>query len=892
MSELPHLRIEGTAKAEKYTSTQMGRGNFDLPPRNPSTHPNRIRADLTKAKSEAEQLRDNEESLVSWQPNGFVLAFTSDPGYELKLDSLNKRGQGIHVVSLCIRDDCQVAKVFVPYTKIGVFFSLLDEYIAISEVTYLTKPGGEAKLIALANDAKKIKFLRPTYSSKDENKNPIVKVRFSMPVAEVPNFKSRADKVGKFFDESRKNYKLIDSIASVRLTIIQDFWQERTKFPAPDKDIWWEIWLRGTRERAEEIHETFVEVAQTAGIQRVSDRFVAFPERVVIHAFTNAKTLSHSPDILAAITELWMGKELSSHYMELKPRDQAEYIALAVKRLKLPGKDAPCVTVIDGGVHRAHQLLEPALAEKDCHAAVKEWGVSDNSNQHGTQMAGIALYGCLTEVLKETDPIVLRHRLESVKIIPPTGKNEPPDYARRMQDAAALVQVQAPKRNRALCMAVTADRSEQGAPSLWSAAVDDLCAGRFDGSRKLMFISVGNIREQFDKSEYVYHEWNTKEAAVEDPAQSWNAITVGAITEKDQLSDDPSLDGWTPMAQAGDLCPTSRTSLPWTEDRQAKWPIKPDIVMEGGNYLEKGKWRMSCDDLSLLTTYMHQDGRRLETIRDTSPATAAASRFAAMLWSRYPHMRPETIRALMVHSARWNKRMRERFKGRQKSTIHELLRCYGYGIPDFDRACHSAENAVTLIYEGELQPFIKPKGKPPKTNHMHIHTLPWPVKALEDLEENKVQMRVTLSYYIEPSPGGVGWQTDHRYQSHGLRFETIRLFETMEEFKKRLSKAEWEDPAIRPETAEETRNWVIGPKGRTHGSIHSDWWIGKGAELAVCNKLAIFPVTGWWKERAHQGRHDEMARYSLVISLETKKTDVDLYTPITNFNTVETETMV
>jgi len=32
-------------------------------------------------------------------------------------------------------------------------------------------------------------------------------------------------------------------------------------------------------------------------------------------------------------------------------------------------------------------------------------------------------------------------------------------------------------------------------------------------------------------------------------------------------------------------------------------------------------------------------------------------------------------------------------------------------------------------------------------------------------------MRITLSYFVEPSPGEVGWKDRYRYASHGLRFE-------------------------------------------------------------------------------------------------------------------------
>src|SRR3546814_4034966 len=66
---------------------------------------------------------------------------------------------------------------------------------------------------------------------------------------------------------------------------------------------------------------------------------------------------------------------------------------------------------------------------------------------------------------------------------------------------------------------------------------------------------------------------------VHDPAQAWNALTVGGYTEKAVL-DAAAYPGWRPLAQAGDLAPCSCTSATWTKTR---WTIKPDIVLEAGN---------------------------------------------------------------------------------------------------------------------------------------------------------------------------------------------------------------------------------------------------------------------------------------------------------------------
>ena len=355
------------------------------------------------------------------------------------------------------------------------------------------------------------------------------------------------------------------------------------------------------------------------------------------------------------------------------------------------------------------------------------------------------------------------------------------------------------------------------------------------------------------------------------------AVTVGAMTELCTIQQE-GWEGWQPIAESGDLCPTSRTSLAWPAENQRGWPIKPDIVMEGGNYAELGVNRSSTDDLSMLTTMVHPSGRLLDTTRDTSPATALAARYAAILWSHYPKLWPETVRALMVHSAKWTQRMIDRFPGDSKSAAHRRLRCYGYGVPYLRRAIHSVENAVSLTFEGELQPFQK-KGSEYRTYQMHVHQLPWPVDVLQGMGAAQVRMRVTLSYFIEPSPGSVGWNVNTRYASHGLRFDVIRPTEDLEGFKRRISRDFWENKTRPADQAEETRNWVIGDQGRRNGSIHSDWWVGSAADLAACGSIVVYPVTGWWRDRHHLDRYEKAARYSLIVSLESDDEMVDLIHP-------------
>jgi hypothetical protein len=53
--------------------------------------------------------------------------------------------------------------------------------------------------------------------------------------------------------------------------------------------------------------------------------------------------------------------------------------------------------------------------------------------------------------------------------------------------------------------------------------------------------------------------------------------------------------------------------------------------------------------------------------------------------------------------------------------------------------------------------------------------------------------------------------------------------------------------------------------------------------------IAVYPVSGWWRYRAHLKRYDSEARYSLVVSILTDDQEAQLYTEIANLISVETE---
>jgi hypothetical protein len=687
--------------------------------------------------------------------------------------------------------------------------------------------------------------------------------------------------------EDEKRYEdMIDRIASLRLATLRALWtDDATAYPDESQTIWWELWLRRTD--GFELQRLY-EYAALKSL-KLGDRRLEFDDRIITLVFASPAQLSSSIDVLNDVAEVRRAKELATFFMGQRADEQAAWSQDLAARVTGPPLGAPAVTILDTGVNRAHPLLAHALTPEDVYAANPVWGGDDDGGGpgmmgHGTQMAGLALYGDLAPLLGAQEHVILRHRLESVKLLPPArfGENHPDLYGSVTAAAVSYPEAQAPGRQRVFSMAVTAnDQRDRGQPTSWSAAVDALAAGRsFDSTRqglvylsegeesahRLFVISAGNVTPPLDRA----HIDRSDLEPMEDPAQTWNALTVGAYTERGMIQS-PEWRSWEPLARPGDLSPFSTTSVGFAR----QWPIKPDVVAEGGNAVVNGQGMVDfpVGDLSLLTT-SHE--KQFELSYATSAACAQVARLCARVAAEYPAYWPETIRALVVHAARWTRTMLTHLKAvaGSKHAREALVRRYGFGVPSETRALRSAKDALTLIAQGSIRPFGEGK-----LREMHIFELPWPTEVLESLGEHKVQLRLTLSYFVEPNPARRGWQRRHRYQSHGLRFAVKLPRESMDEFRKRLNQRALDEEEERPGTAED-KGWSLGNRASSRGSLHSNIWTGTAAELAARGVIAIFPVSGWWKEQPKRDRSERGARYALVVSIETPGVETDIWTPV------------
>ncbi|MFM9861560.1 S8 family peptidase [Pseudoxanthobacter sp. M-2] len=578
------------------------------------------------------------------------------------------------------------------------------------------------------------------------------------------------------------------------------------------------------------------------------------------------------------ISELRRASDNPVFFIEDARDTQHDWSDDLAERIAWPGADVPAVCLLDTGVNRAHTLLEPALAEVDLYTYDSIWGTDDHTG-HGTAMAGIALHGDLVAPLSDGSSRALTHRLESVKILPPRGAdpNSPSAYGAITQAAVALPEINRSDRQRIFCMAITNGEVSGARPTTWSAAIDQISAGTMPGDeqdapRRLFVISTGNTEPAMRVV-----DWAGNDAApIEDPAQAWNALTVGGYTDAVSITDE-GYEDWTPQSEAGDLSPHSRTSVGWGYGRS---PFKPELVMEAGNRAICPARRdlLTLDSLCMLSTGQNVDRLPLVAFDGTSAAAAQAARMAARISSENPEYWPELVRALMVHSAEYTESMRAEFEARPYlRDRYALVRRYGYGVPDFDRASASARDHLALIAQAPIQPFRLQGAR--KFNECHYYRLPLPHDALETLGNEIVNLKITLSYFVDPSPGLSANVDTQRYQSFGLRFDLRRRSESLAAFRQRVNASERTDPGHRPSSPDDNR-WLLGPDSISSGSLHCDTWSGPAVDLLGRDTLCIRPVGGWWRERARREIVNRQTRYALVVTLKSRRTDIDLYTPI------------
>lgn len=648
------------------------------------------------------------------------------------------------------------------------------------------------------------------------------------------------------------------------------FESESTLLP-DDGRVRLEIWL----DKEEDVSEQTSRFLRTC---RELDIFaeanpLKFPEMLVFLACGDKAAYYALADREKSINKFRPTTEPSNFLLDSSPSEQTDWTKDLLQRVQ-PIDDSIAVCVLDSGCN-LHPIIKPVI-NPDVHICVDEGETaSDTCNGgHGTQMAGIAAYGNLNHVMHAQTSPVYPISVESCRIF--GMRSEERLYGEVTQQGVYRVEVKNPDGTRVFCMALTSDyqSSRLGVPSSWSAAVDMLSAAELDNAAKsrLFILSAGNNEK--------WHSCSTEKSfdSVKNPAQAWNAITVGGSThlvDVDNVGVKGSPRLFSPM---GGLSPHTTNSALW----QGKLPIKPDVLAEGGNLvLNQFNAYERRDELEYIAPDPDMLKEQYVSFAATSLSTAIVSHMAAEILRKYPTLRPETVRALIVHSAEWTQPMLDEYVASDSHSDYlNLARHCGHGVVDLPRAISCLKNRLTLVHEGTIKPYSCESTRV-SYGEMVYHELPWPKEVLQELGSSKVRLKVTLSYFIEPNPILVEeLQARDVYPSVRLRYSVRKSTDDATLHKKKINKHVRQDRE-KVKNINQYVGWQLGENAFL-GSVHSDIWTGHADQLAAMGGIAIYPDNGWWKANKRLTRYDDIVHYSLVVSVLADGVDADIYTPVKN----------
>lgn len=679
-----------------------------------------------------------------------------------------------------------------------------------------------------------------------EPQNDITTATIFLPFDKKEWLNRKLDQYEQPVEEGKKhaNQPLVNAVETICRSEVRSLFPNKQEYDEllPNTSRLFEIWIDVVDP------EQLIEVRQkmdSMGLSIVGNNVITF-ESVTVFLVRALKEsiddIPYSLDVVEAVKLYHNPSEMTE-----KDEDQRDWTQLISDYVSIElGEDPVIVGLLDKGVNNEHELIKPFLPDNRRASVVDGIGVG-HEGFHGTGMAGLIEYGDLSKYQLGTAPSVIRHALASIKLLSDVRDNNPMLYGLLTKNA---IEISEGFGARITCMAVTegVERND-GTPTSWSAMIDSALYNQ-GACDRLMLISAGNTDVNSINHESYLDTLAT--SSMQSPSQALNAISIGAYTEYSVIN----RVGWTPIAPPLGMSPMTRTSFFWKGKNS-----KPDIVMEGGNVAHHNLLgNADSSELSPVSTNHEIPQRPLQPFNMTSAATALAARLAARIKTANPGLSMLSIRALMIHSAEWTEEMK-----RLGNTSTQIMQYCGYGVPNEAKALSSDTTNATFVFENELTPYNENQ----TYNEMHFYDLPWPKDLLEQMDAETVKMKITLSYYIEPSPGFKSSYNKYRYASSALAFDVKTSLESREQFIARNNK----DQQVAENSNNDSARWKIGTKRRAVGTVQSDWFVCSARELAECGQIGVFPGNGWWKNRKI-ANIDNRIKYSLVVSIESSETEI------------------
>jgi Subtilase family len=507
--------------------------------------------------------------------------------------------------------------------------------------------------------------------------------------------------------------------------------------------------------------------------------------------------------------------------------------------LTSPPEDSPRVAILDSGIVANHPLLGPAVG--GTHSFVNGHDAND-THGHGTQVAGIVLYGDVADAAI-SNTFIPTFWICSGRILDDQAEADVGFIENKIIEAVTYLH------DEYQCRVFNLSFGDLNKPYLGGhirtlSQTLDILSRELD---ILFVVSTGNASpSQLDgiswKNEYPEY-LNHDEWAILDPASALNVLTVGSLARYDQnhrmlrYATDP---GEVPIARHGQPSPFTRRGP------TVGSAIKPELVAYGGNWsLDTRTNRISSQFLGEVTTNrtFTTDGLFNDAC-GTSFATPHVTYLAAQILRELPTASQNLLRALLVAHARLPEGSEELFP--EKGKLRNVL---GYGAVDQAALIRSITNDVTLTSEGSLI-----------DRRHHFFEIPIP----EDFVTSGKRIReltVTLAYTAPVRSTRVSYKAT-RLEFRVVAAPDIEHVATM--FNRATSSDDYEKIA-------ELGNASIGPNLRSKGTVQSDTWIFKqfNTKSKLVNNRIFVVVTRNdfpWGTTLTQTTE----QYSLVVSLRDR----------------------
>lgn len=416
-----------------------------------------------------------------------------------------------------------------------------------------------------------------------------------------------------------------------------------------------------------------------------------------------------------------------------------------------PPEGAAGILIVDSGIFSSHPLLSNAVGDEIAVPTINSSQVPEDEPYddigHGTQVAGIALYGDVEECINNqvfTPELWIFSAKVMFKDENGFSTYDEEELLEHQLDKAVRYFVE----NYPNCKIINLSMGNSAKRMFNNKRQFNLASLVDELSKELnviFVISSGNIDEDDFKFSDNYPEYlldeSTDKFKIIDPATSALALTVGALSKHNTnkffkvLAEHPS-----PLTRVG---PGYREM------------IKPEIVEIGGGFSEE------LDVITINPNWI-QEGRLFTLVKGTSFSAPKISNYIAKLINQYPDRSLNLIKALLLSSASIPSEkpfpLSEMSISAGGNNAKNLLNIYGYGKPDLNNAFYSELNRVILLRENTI-----------KLDKIHIY----PVYLPEGFIERQGNRSISVTLVFDPPIN------KNRVEYLGATFET-HLFKNID----------------------------------------------------------------------------------------------------------------